>query len=250
MQKAIGIALLGALVSFSAFAQPGSLHIGQLVDMPAAKLLPPGDAAVELRMGPNGGLLFTVSVALGQRFGLGAAFGGENVIGRGKMRLNPQPSVHAEYLLFEERMLSPAVLLGFNSQGYGQYDKALKRYAVKSRGLYAVAGKSTSFLGGLGIHAGVNWSLETEDGDRDPNLFCGVHKWINPGLVLLGEYDTALNDNSDNAVGSGKGYLNAAARLSLVEGLWFEAAWKNILENGGRIAGSGREVKFIYTFHP
>jgi hypothetical protein len=104
--------------------------------------------------------------------------------------------------------------------------------------LYVVAGKSTSFLGGLGIHAGVNRSLEIEDGDRDPNLFCGVHKWINAGLVLLGEYDTALNDNSNNAIGSGKGYLNAAARLSLVEGLWFEAVWKNI-RSCNRITGQG-----------
>lgn len=244
------ILLILGVASIPCISQPGSLNSGQLIDIPAAKLLPPGDVSMELRMYPNGGLLTGISIGLSERFGMGAGFGGENIIGTGKIRMNPQPSVHLEYLLFEELFLSPAVLLGFNSQGFGHWDKQFKRYTVKSRGLYAAASKNTSFLGGIGLHAGVNWSLENEDGDKDPNAFFGVHKWINPGLVLLGEYDTAVNDNSDNAVGSGKGYLNAGLRLSILDRFWFEIDWRNILENGDRVAGSTREVKFMYFVHP
>jgi hypothetical protein len=238
--------IMAGAAFFSSRAQPGALNNFQLVDLPVARLLPKGEAAMELRVFAGGGLLAGVSVGLSERFNLGAGFGGENIIGAGKVLLFPQPSVHAEYLLFEEQFLSPALVLGFNSQGYGIWDKALKRYTVKSRGLYAVASKNTSFLGGVGLHAGVNWSLEKEDGDKDPNVFLGLHKWINPGLVLLGEYDTAVNDNSDNAIGSGKGYLNAGLSLSILDRFWFELDWKNILQNGVHIDGSSREVKFLY----
>ncbi len=233
----------------SVHAQPGALHNRQLVDLPAAKLLSRGETEMDLRIFANGGLLAAISVGISERFNLGAGFGGENIIGAGRVCLFPQPSVHAEYLLFEEQFLSPALVLGFNSQGGGAWDKTLKRYAVKSRGLYAVTSKNTSLLGGIGLHAGINRSLEKEDGDKDPNVFLGIHKWINPDLLLLGEYDTAINDNSDNAVGSGKGYLNAGLRLSLLEKFWLELDWKNILKNGSHVEGSCREVKFIYFVH-
>ena len=137
-------------------------------------------------------------------------------------------------------------MVGFHSQGYGAYNKSLKRYAIKSRGIYAVASKNTSFLGGLGLHAGVNWSLETEDDDSDPNLFAGCHKYLGSDFVILGEYDTAINDNDNNAIGSGKGYLNLGVRWSFAQRLFFEFAWKNILENGSHSTGSSREVKLVY----
>jgi len=107
--------------------------------------------------------------------------------------------------------------------------------------------KNTSFLGGMGFHLGVNWSLENEDGDSDPNLFVGCHKRINADLVILGEYDIANNDNSGNAIGSGQGYLNCGVRWSFAQRLFVEFAWKNIMENRENVAGSSREVKLVYV---
>lgn len=241
--------LSGAVFLFSvlsAWAQPGALYLGMLMDVPVAKTLPAGGIETVLRMYPNGGLLTSLMVGIADRFSLGVSYGGENIIGTGKANMNPQPCVHVKYLVMEERFLSPALLIGFNSQGYGAYSKELDRYRMKSRGLYAVVSKNTSFLGGLGIHAGINYSLETKDGDSDPNLFAGCHKFINSDLVILCEYDTAINDNSDNAIGSGKGYLNAGVRWSFEQRLFLEFAWKNILENGDKIPGSSREVKLVY----
>lgn len=230
----------------SASGQPGSLHLSALIDTPAAKALESGTVETELRIYPNGGLLTAMLVAVSPRFSFGVSYGGENLIGTGKPNLNPLPCVQIRYLIFEERMLFPGILIGFQSQGYGAFDKDLKRYAVKSRGFYAVASKNTSFLGGLGIHGGIHYSLENEDGDSDPNLFFGCHKRLNSDVVIIGEYDAAINDNSDNAIGSGKGYLNLAARWSFAERLFVEFAWKNVLENGENVAGSSREVKLVY----
>lgn len=227
-------------------AQPGSLQLGQLVDMPAAKTLYRGEIMTELRIYSMGGLLASLLVGITDRFDIGLSYGGENIIGTGKVDMNPQAGVHVRYHIFEEQFLSPAAVIGFHSQGFGGYDSNLKRYGIKSRGFYGVVSKNTSFLGGLGLHVGVNYSLETQDHDKDINFFLGCHKWINPELVLLGEYDTAINDNSNNALGSGKGYLNVAIRWTVYQQFFIEFGLKNILENRENDVGSSREVKLIY----
>jgi len=237
------------LVSAAAFCQPGSLNLGYVIDTPAANLPDRGEIQSSLSMYTNGGLLGSILIGLSPRFALGVSYGGENIIGTGDVNLNPQPAVEIRYLLFTEQNLFPAIQIGFNSQGQGPYSDDLKRYAVKSPGIYAVASKNTSFLGGLGIHGGINLSMENSDGDKDPNIFFGCHKHLNKDLVLLAEYNTAVNDNDDNAVGSGKGYLNCGVRWVFAQQLFIEFDIKNILENGNNIAGISREVKLYYTTH-
>lgn len=227
-------------------AQPGALHLDMLIDVPTAKNLASGEILSELRMYTRGGLLATLTIGLTDRFFIGVSYGGENIIGTGNANMNPLPCVRAGYLIMAEQNLTPAILIGFNSQGYGGYDKGLERYAIKSKGVYGVLSKNTSFLGGLGVHIGINWSLETGDGDTSPNVFAGFHKWINSELAILADYDIAVNDNSKLALGSGKGYLNAGIRWTFAERVFVEFAWKNIFENSDYSAGSGREVKLYY----
>lgn len=238
--------LVFCLISIAAFAQPGALILGELVDTPVAKTIPQASVQSTIRLYQEGGVLGSIQVGLTPRIAMGLSWGGKNVIGSGNVDLNPRPEVHVQYLLFQELYLSPAVLIGFQSQGNGAYISPLERYTVKSRGFYAVASKNTAFLGGLGLHAGINWSMENKDGDHDPNLFAGCHKWINPDLVILTEYDAAINDNNDNAIGSGKGYFNAAIRASVAQTFFIEFDWKNIFENNSTHVGSSREIKLIY----
>jgi hypothetical protein len=240
---------LYSLFMSTAFAQPGALLLGTLMDVPVAKTSAVGSVETGLRLYSGGGMIASLSVGLTGRFTLGVSYGGENIIGIGKINMNPQPCVQVKYLLFEEQNLSPALVIGFDSQGYGGYIKGLKRYAIKSKGFYTVLSKNTSFLGGLGLHICANISLETDDGDRDANFFAGCHKWLNPELCLLGEYDAAINDNSDNAIGSGKGYLNAGVRWSFSQRFFIEFSWKNILENQDQVFGSSREIRMIYVAH-
>jgi hypothetical protein len=249
MKKLLFSLLLFSLFISSAIAQPGALLLGTLMDVPVAKTSAVGSVETGLRLYSEGGMIASLSVGLTGRFTLGVSYGGENIIGIGKINMNPQPCVQVKYLLFEEQNLSPALVIGFDSQGYGGYNKGLKRYAIKSKGFYTVLSKNTSFLGGLGLHIGANFSLETDDGDRDANLFAGCHKWLNPELCLLGEYDAAINDNSDNAIGSGKGYLNAGVRWSFSQRFFIEFSWKNILENQDQVFGSSREIRMIYVAH-
>jgi hypothetical protein len=249
MKRIFWFFFLFPLFISSVVAQPGALLLGMLMDVPVAKTSTVGSVETKLRMYSEGGMIASISVGLTHRFTLGASYGGENIIGTGKIEMAPQPCVHVKYLLFEEQYLSPALVIGFDSQGYGGYDENLERYVIKSKGFYTVLSKNTSFLGGLGLHAGINFSLETKDGDKDPNIFIGCHKWLNPELVILSEYDTAINDNSDNAIGSGKGYWNAGVRWSFAQRFFVEFNWKNILENRNNMPGSSREIRMIYVAH-
>ncbi len=241
--KKTGIILL--IFSGIVNAQPGALAISQLIYTPAALSYERGTLESDLSMYSNGGLLASLTIGITDRFNIGISYGGENIIGTGDVNLNPQPCAQIRYMMYPEQYLVPAILIGFDSQGFGKFDKDVKRYYVKSRGLYAVASKNTSFLGGLGLHGGLNYSLENDDGDEDINMFIGAHKFLNEELVVLAEYDLAINDNENNTLGSGKGYLNLGIRWSFQKQFFVEFSWNDILENK-RETSSSREVQLFY----
>jgi hypothetical protein len=235
------------LLSFSLFAQEKILPPTDLVDLPSAGTLDRGSYVSSLRIYPNGGLLGALKIGLSNRFYLGVAFGGENIVGEGKVNWNPEPGLQVVYRIIDENFALPAIAIGFNSQGFGSYLKSKKRYTVKSRGFYAVASKNYAVLGDLSFHGGINYSMEREDGDEDINLFTGIMKSINNDLTIIAEYDIAVNDNNFRAIGEGKGYLNIGLRWIFAKQLALQFQMKNILENKENVPSSNREIKIAYV---
>ena len=186
----------------------------KIVDSPTAGLLPHGAFDLDLRIFPGGGVVAGLEAGLLHRLLLGVSFGGENIIGSGDVDWYPKLEFAAKYRIVEEGRVGPALAIGFDSQGLGAYQHADsgRRYAVKSKGLYLVSSKSYALLGVLGVHLGLNYSLERDDGDEDLSGYVGLDKALNAGLSLRVEYDLAINDNQDNALNSGNGYLNAGIR--------------------------------------
>ena len=218
-----------------------------LINRPTAGSLERGSYDIELRMYPGGGLLGAIAVGLTERITFGTSFGGLNIIGEGDVIWNPRPEANIKYRLMEETYSAPALSIGFNGQGFGEWADSLKRYQIKSPGVYAALSKNYSMIGNLGFHAGINLSLENDDGDGDVNLWVGFDKSINEEISFLGEYDFAINDNSDDALGSGNGYLNAALRWAFVEELIIELNVINLLGNRKDSASASREIKIIYV---
>lgn len=229
-----------------------------LINIPTAGSLERGSYATELRMMPDGGVLAGVDIGLTSQFMLGVSYGGSHIIGEDSIQWNPQPGVQVKYRLFDETMKFPAVALGFNSQGYHQYIERQDRYTLKSSGFYVALSKNYQFLGNLGLHAGINYSLEDGDGDNDPNIFAGIDKDINREISIMVEYDAALNDNetdTENAgeitqeLGRGRGYLNAALRWTFAEKFHIEFDVNNLLKNrqsGDTVPLPSRELKIVY----
>jgi hypothetical protein len=218
-----------------------------VVDTPTAGILMRGSFRTGIDVYPQGGILAGISAGITQRFMFGLSYGGTNIIGTGKINWNKQVGAQVRYRLFEEDYVMPAILIGFDSQGRGAYIDSTKRYVNKSMGVYAAVSKSFIFLGTLNLHGGINYSFENEDGDKDPNLFVGVQKSLNPELFLSAEYDFAINDGGSGALGEGRGYLNAALKWQFSGKLELSFVLKDLLKNRRYIDGITREIRINYS---
>jgi len=236
-----------------------------LIDKPTANILTEdatsGENAMKyfhltLRVYNIGGMIGGITVGLTRHLMFGVSYGGQNVIGEGDVLWNPSPGIHVRYKLFSETYpFPPAIAIGYDSQGFGTYLTEQERYEIKSTGLYLVASKNYSNpVLNMGFHAGLNFSPENKEGDKDINIFLGAHVILEDELSLIWEYDLATNDNSETSLGAGKGYMNVAIRWLFANRLILEFTVKNILRNKKDLDGdltphANRELKIIYRQH-
>ncbi|MGB2957507.1 MAG: hypothetical protein WBD30_01320 [Bacteroidota bacterium] len=218
-----------------------------LVDAPIAGMIRGGAIAFDADFYQQGGVLLGISVGVFYRLALGITYGGSNLIGSGEPIMNPVPGVQVRLRVVEESLLLPALALGFDSQGRDGYIRDLDRYVIKSPGLYGVLSKNYGVWGFLSIHGGVNYTFERTDEDRDINFYCGIEKTIGPTVSVVLEYNLAANDNEEQAVGQGSGYLNAALRWSFAEGLTLSVNLKDLTRNSTAVDGVNRSVRLEYV---
>ena len=220
-----------------------------IIDKPTAGMLHRGNYYASAGFFEQGGVLFGVSVGLIDRFNFGISYGGTDVLGTNKPKMNPYPGVNVKIRIMDESATAPAVAIGFDWQGRGPYLEDLKRYTTKSPGFYAVASQNYAILGNLSIHGGANLSTERGDGDKDLDVFVGAEKSLGHDISLLAEYDLGLNDNSANAIGRGRGrgYLNLGMRWSWGKGLVLGLNIKDILKNQGDITVGNRTLQLEYV---
>ncbi|MGB8656420.1 MAG: hypothetical protein WCE90_01380 [Candidatus Zixiibacteriota bacterium] len=250
--------LLVAVISTFGFAQenqpvvkmaPGPvLQPRKLIDCPTAGLLPRGSFDFDIRIYPGGGAIFGIDIGLMKRFMVGMSFGGQNVIGEGEPDWNPRIEFAAKYRLINESYFFPALALGYDSQGDGAFNDSLKRYTYKSKGFYAVMSKG--YASGdipIGLHGGVNYSLENEDKDKNVTIFMGADVLLGENLGVVAEYDLGANDDkAQELFGRGYGYLNVGAQWIFSNRLLLQFNLKNLLLNRKNANTWGREFKIVY----
>jgi hypothetical protein len=220
-----------------------------IVDMPSAGMLEKGQMGIDADFFTEGGMLFAFSYGIFDRLSVGLSYGGSGLIGSGTPVMNDVPGAMIKARLLDESILLPALVLGFDSQGRDGYIKALNRYSIKSPGLFAVLSKNYSMLGYLSLHAGVNYTLERGDGDKDVNGYLGVEKTIGPFISLIVEYNLGLNDNNASAIGRGKGYLNSALDFSVGGGLTLGVHLKDLTGNASNVRVANRTFRIAFA-HP
>lgn len=218
-----------------------------LVEAPTAGLLPRGSFGLDFRFYGGNGILGEIDVGLFDRGMIGISYGARDLLGNSAVIWNPRLEFSGRLRIVEEGFSAPALAVGYTSQGYGAYDENLKRYQSKSKGAYLVISKNfNSPFGQGGVHLGMNKTFEDGDGDGDLSGFVGVDKAIGKDFLVVAEYDFGLNDNSDNALGSGKGFLNAGARWMVSKNLAVEFDLKNIFRNGTQNPQPDREIRIVY----
>jgi hypothetical protein len=185
------------------------------------------------------------------------------------VRWNELPGILVKYRLFEEGVVNPALSLGFDNQGYGGLaSEALygyKGYIYKSPGFFIGISKNYIMFGSVqvGFHGTVNYSLEGLKDITWPNAVGGLDISINDELMLVAEYDFALNDitgpgNVKNYGLPHRGFLNLGLRWAFTEHFHIEFDAVDILENKTRLTplpllptnrapiGWSRELKVVY----
>ena len=240
----------------------------QLIDLPTASILKGGALLTSLRLYEDGGALTYLSVGVSSKMMFGISFGGLHVIGGQNIRWNDYPGVNIAFRLVEEDLVLPAISIGYDWQGFGKfwkpedYDKTIQRqiandslgstdlmldrYSIKSRGFYAVVSKGYQSLVRIGLHAGINYSLEDNDGDSDPTIFMATDILLSRDLAFVTEYDFATNDGTVRGPNNGKGYLNVGLKWAFTNFMSLEFDIKDLLAKENGKSAVRRVVKFVY----
>lgn len=242
-------ALAGDIVNGSA-GSDAQVEPRYLVDMPTAGILHNGMIAMDVHFYENSGVMVALEAGAFNRLTFGLSYGGTNVIGSGAVDWNKLPGVNIRFRVIDETDALPAITVGFDSQGKDAYIPEYKRYEFKSPGFFAAGSKYFSMLGYLGIHGGVNYSLENEDGNKNLNFWVGADKTIGRDISVVAEYNFGLNDNypngyPDRLASPGPGFLNAGVRWSVGNGFTVAFDYKNILDL--KKSGSLRTIRIEYV---
>ena len=253
-----------------------------LVSIPTAGTMPKGYFSFENVFMNEGSIVPKFMIGITDNFMLGMSFGISHFIGSGDIeKFRSYPEVQIKYRLFDETEKIPAIVLGIDTQGRGEFiteslepdgwigdglcdngddqvaceELVLNRYDQKSYGFYIAMSRNFSALGNLGFHFGLNKNLsENNDGDDDINIFLGFDKEINRSFSLYGEYNFARDDDAytgnesidDILDRKGRGYFNAGLRWSASNNLMIEMNINDISKNNLVSDSINRELKIIY----
>lgn len=213
-----------------------------IIDMPTAGILGHLNYAVDVDFFNSGGVTFGFTLGLLNTLNLGVSYGGKNIVGSDKPDWNKLPGMSLKIRPIDERELFPAVVIGFDSQGREEYIDSLSRYRIKSPGFYIVFSKNFLSAGFLSFHIGSNYSLERADLDKDFNTFFGIEKTLTRFISLIGEYNLAINDSNNKALGKGRGYLNLSMKASVGNGFTIGVNFKDITGNQKKISIANRTI--------
>ncbi len=255
MKKFISLLIITFLTLQIAYAQgtageDAKYEYRQLIDMPTAGVIQKGSYGLSTELLPYGTLIVKLEAGIIENLSIGLSYGGSNIIGSGDINWYKfPPGVNLRFRLFDESLVIPALTLGFDTQGKGEYFDEAKRYEIKAPGFFAAACKNFSVLGYLSLHGEINYSiLEDNDGDNFINLMVGAEKTLGSSFSVLAEYNFAFNDNSTNEFGEGKGYLNMGVRWSISNGVTFGFDLRDLLGNSSfdtNAADRGMVIEFI-----
>jgi hypothetical protein len=241
---AIILAASGSVVAQESLA-PQALYI---VDKPTAGILPHASYMLRGRTGPEISFLLGLRIGFRDLFQIGVSAGMHDVFERGSPDVDEHIGFKLRVRVIPEGQL-PAIAVGFDSQGVGRYHEDLNRYDRKSLGFYGVVSRNYLVpIGELGLHGGVNYSLENED-DSDLNVFGGTDFTVGGRISFLLDVDAALNDNFDNSpFGSGGFYVDGAVRLFAGDTIVLTLVFRDLAANLHSEVGREFEVALIEFF--
>ena len=239
--------LLIAFVACVVLGSPARAGVDEpiyAIDSPTAGILGDGEYHVRGRVGPESSILMSVRIGFFDVVQLGSSFGMQRVFERNDVSVNDQVGFQARIRVIEE-YATPALALGFDSQGVGVYNESTDRYERKSPGFYGVLSKNWLIaVGEVSLHGGLNYSLETTDEDGF-DMFAAWEWLMFRGFSVVLDADAAINDNrKDGVYGGGGVYLDGAARLNYGANLSMMLIFRDLTGNYEPDRRVAREFEF------
>ncbi len=202
-----------------------------IVDMPTAGVLPKNTYCFDGTYFTNGGLLASFTIAPLKNLNLGISYSGSNIIGSGDIKFQKWPGFLLNWRIIDETRSIPAILIGANTQGRGEFISRKSRYVTLSPGIYASASKSFRWaIGSFSWHTGLNYTFEQQAGQHTPNFWIGFEHSIGAYGAFYFELNPNLADK-DRQLSTASALLNIGTRWSIARGVTIELKVRDLLEN-------------------
>lgn len=196
-----------------------------LVDQPNLAVPKHGIYGFQLRIGPAGEVITNAHLGLFNRLCLGLSWGASNMLGAGDPRFYRQPGIQARFMIIDQSVYMPTMLIGFDNQGFEGYSTEERRYTIRSKGVYYQLGKAFNYTGlSITPSLGMNYCLERDAGF---DLFCGFLFQFGSSVQFIVEYSPNFNDTDD----LNKGFMNIGLNYIFFEDVFFQFAVRDLLEN-------------------
>ncbi|MAJ45563.1 MAG: hypothetical protein CMF96_12595 [Candidatus Marinimicrobia bacterium] len=247
------------LLTFSITLSNESLPPTELISIPTAGTVDKGSWSLDLHLQKNGGILSSLMIGMTPNFNIGISYGIQQLIGNQRPSINKTvPEVHVKYRVLEETTLYPALVIGLNTQGFGNFSDStlikkdsifVSRYDFKSHGFYVILSKNWNFLGNLGFHIGGSFnSWEGVEEEKIPNILVGIDKDLNNSFTFMADYNFGINDKNNRTYDDNDkwpGFLNTGIRWSISDNLKVELCM-NQIKQYQKFYEMNREFKILY----
>jgi len=182
-------------------------EVVDLIDTPTPEITEQGGYNVNFRFysmedkgdSSKNGLLVGLFFGVLQHMNLGVYLDTENIIGNNDIKLR-RPRLFVKFRLFRGTERLPAIGVGYDDQGYGEYEDG--KYEQREKGFFIVLCKE-NFVRNLEVCTGVNGY----DFDRfRVRGFVSLFSKVNESVIPMLEFDN-LGGGRDNRINMGIRYF-------------------------------------------
>ncbi|MEW5951876.1 MAG: hypothetical protein AB1637_08335 [Elusimicrobiota bacterium] len=187
-----------------------------LIDIPTSGIIDYYGFSFKSRFYSSGGVLTWLNFGVMERLNLGASFMVDNLVGSQTPVKMVQPQMQVKFRFYDGGIYLPSLALGYDGQGY-YYDRNLKKYMEKEKGLYLAASKEI-LAPGLVAHGGLNVP------DFDDNYlfsFLGLNYTLEDKVALMAEMDNMFHSDDPSR-------FNLGARFYITPSFSLDAALREI----------------------
>ncbi|MDD5687160.1 MAG: hypothetical protein PHE88_04925 [Elusimicrobia bacterium] len=194
----------------------------EIIDIQTAEVVEYSNYELSFRMYGSGGVLSRMVFGVFKPINIGMSWDINHLIGAGSTKVDTMPpAIFFKARVYSGGLMIPAIAIGYDGQGYGNFNKDIDKYQYREKGVYLaltreflVPGFETTF--GCNIY----------DFDKEGVFgFVGVNYGVENKLLLLGEYDNIRSTPGNRA--------NLGIKLLITNNVDVELAGRNLFKGPG-----------------